>query len=486
MKKFRHVGMASILCFASMTCAAAPDANTSQEKRTSLSDLCAKSPADLKTLAVDPSIDVPRTVARRELLPRYQRLPGGRLVDLLMVTDPKPTLVDTDYKVVTLDASAKPGAPNVFSLSEGNGLLVAIADRKLTDFSAKDDTRDKILLSFRLPPLGDNLSSLLYRDDWYRQVDVYVLGCSTTGVPVLKSFGYGRSSVTNQSLCRIVALLFLIVVYSGAALCVSSIRNAKIGRLWSTSQSTSIGFWRHLDPVVLSAGDNGQGSATKLQMLFFTMIVLWLVFYIWLMTEHLSDLSNTVLLLMGIAGVGATAAAGADLAKSRLALDNWAWLVNRKWLPQGGISAVNTAKWRDIFTTNGVFDVPRFQLITFSIVVGFGLLATGADIADLSTYSIPSQLLSILGLSHVVYVASKLVAPPSVSDLDAQILKVREAEGVKAKAQAALDLASNTPGATTDAERKALNEAETSFRTAENVTRTAFVNIYQISPNTYY
>ena len=483
----RHIGTASMLCFVSMTCMGVPDTNASPVKSTSLGELCAtRSPADLKTLAVDPSIDVPRTVVRRELLPRYQRLPGGRSVDLMMVTDPKPTLADTDYKVVALDTSAKPGTPNVFSLSEGNGLLAAIADRKLTDFSANDDARDKILLGFRLPPLGDNLSSLLYRDNWYRPVDVYVLSCSTTGVSALKAFGYVRSSVTNQGLCRIVALLFLIVVYAVAALCVSSMRNAKIGRLWSTSQSTSVGFWKHLDPVVLSAGDDGRGSATKLQMLFFTMIVLWLVFYIWLMTEHLSDLSTTVLLLMGIAGVGATAAAGADLTKNRLALDNWAWLVNHKWLPQGGISAVTTAKWRDIFTTNGVFDVPRFQLVTFSMVVGFGLLATGADIADLSTYSIPSQLLSILGLSQVVYVAGKLVAPSSVSDLDAQIVKVREAEGVKGKAQAAFDLASNPPGTPTDSQRKALDEANAAFSAAEDVARTAFVTIYQIPPNTYY
>jgi hypothetical protein len=489
MKSILRCMTSLILCLASLTCVGAAEGKgtAAEGKATSLGELCAaKSTVDPKLLVVDPSIDVPRTVVRRELLPRYQRLPSGRTVDLMMVTDPKPTLSDTDYKVLALDASAKAGTPNVFSLSEGNGLEAAIADRKLTDFSAKDDSRDKMLLAFRLPPLGDDVASLVDPDRWYRRVDVYVLACSTTPVPELKAFGHVRSTVTSQGVCRIVALLFLILVYAGAALCMSSIRESKRGRLWHTSQSKVIGFWGHLDPVVLSSGDDGRGSATKLQMLFFTMIVLWLVFYIWLMTEHLSELSTTVLLLMGIAGVGATAAAGADLTKNRLALDNWAWLVNKNWLPQGGISAVNQAKWRDVFTTNGVFDVPRFQLVTFSVVVGFGLLASGADLADLSTYSIPTQLLSILGLSQVVYVAGKLVAPPSVSELDAQILKVREAEGVKAKAQAALDQARNTPGAATDAPRKALDEANAALAAAEGVARTAFVAIYQIPPSQYY
>jgi membrane protein implicated in regulation of membrane protease activity len=218
-------------------------------------------------------------------------------------------------------------------------------------------------------------------------------------------------------------------------------------------------------------------------MLFFTMIVLWLVFYIWLMTEHLSDLSNTVLLLMGIAGVGATAAAGADVAKNRLSLDNWAWLVNAKWLPQGGIAAVTKPRWRDIFTANGEFDVPRFQLITFSFVVGCALLASGADLADLSKFSIPQQLLSILGLSQVVYVAGKLVAPPTMADLDAQLTKMREAQGKLAAATADVARANV---ATAAADQKALDDAKAASKTAEDVARVAFVSVYQIAPGQYF
>lgn len=215
-------------------------------------------------------------------------------------------------------------------------------------------------------------------------------------------------------------------------------------------------------------------------MLFFTMIVLWLVFYIWLITEHLSDLSSTILLLMGIAGVGATAATGADVAKNRLSIDNWAWLVNAHWLPRGGIAARTVPRWRDIFTTAGEFDVPRFQLITFSFVVGCALLATGADLADLSKFSIPQQLLRILGLSQVVYVAGKLVAPPTVNDLDAQLTKLRQAESVLAVAR--MDSTRST-SVSQAADRKVLDDAESTFDAAEKVARVAFTTVYQISPD---
>ncbi len=188
-------------------------------------------------------------------------------------------------------------------------------------------------------------------------------------------------------------------------------------------------IWTHIfNPVVLTAGSNGLGNATNLQILFFSLIVFGLVTHIWMMTGHLTGLSQTIVLLMGISGIGGTAAAGADLAKNRLSFENWTWLVNRGWLPPGGVAEVNSAKWKDIFTTNGTFDVYHFQMVWFSVVVGVSLVGVGAQINDLSTFEVPAALLGILGLSQVVYVTGKLVAPPSISDLDAQIGKLRDAE----------------------------------------------------------
>lgn len=450
----------------------------------SFEGLCRGPKVDPGTAVIDATTSVPRTAKRREILPRFQRLPGGRPIDLEIVTDAETSPENTDFRVYTLNPFVKAGSPNVFSINEGNRLLAVSVD-KSTDFAANGeiDSRPKVMLTYTLPRLPTNVAAIVNYENWFQRVDVYVIGCSTAAGRPINSIGYIRATVTNQAYCRILAFLLLLIVYVLAAVCVSSLRYAKIGNLWSTAHSIRIGTWEHLDPVVLSASDNGKGSATKLQMLFFTMIVLWLVFYIWLMTEHLSDLSNTVLLLMGIAGVGATAATGADVAKNRLSLDNWAWLVTNKWLPQGGISAVTPPRWRDIFTTNGEFDVPRFQLITFSFVVGCALLASGADLADLSKFSIPQQLLSILGLSQVVYVAGKLVAAPTTAELDAQLTKLRESQTKLAMAQADVTRA---VAATAMADQKTLEDAKAAFKSAEDVARIAFVSVYQIAPGQYY
>ena len=84
-------------------------------------------------------------------------------------------------------------------------------------------------------------------------------------------------------------------------------------------------------------------------------------------------------------------------------------------------------------------------MICFSVVVGIALIGAGTQLNDLSSFSVPEALLGILGLSQVVYVAGKLVAPPSISDLDSQITNLQAAEK---KLRDAIDLsAANFPGA---------------------------------------
>jgi hypothetical protein len=181
-------------------------------------------------------------------------------------------------------------------------------------------------------------------------------------------------------------------------------------------KQTDIRFWRYLDPVLLTAGSNGKGNLAKLQILFFSVIVVGLVGYIVGRTGILSDLSPTILILLGIAGVGSAAAKATDVSRNRIDFDNWAWFVRKGWLPQGGLAAVNEAKWRDILTTDGEFDVYHFQNLIFSVVVGGALLVVG--LRDLASFSIPETLLGILGLSQVVYLGGKLVGAPSCAELN--------------------------------------------------------------------
>lgn len=106
---------------------------------------------------------------------------------------------------------------------------------------------------------------------------------------------------------------------------------------------------------------------------------------------------------------------------------------------------MNSAKWRDIVASDGEFDIYRYQSCIFSLVVGGALLTAG--ITALASFSIPDTFLGILGLSQVVYIAGKLVAPPSVADLNRATTTLRDLERKFRIAAAAKPDPSPPPGA---------------------------------------
>jgi hypothetical protein len=97
------------------------------------------------------------------------------------------------------------------------------------------------------------------------------------------------------------------------------------------------------------------------------------------------------------------------------------------WLTEHGLACDQTARWRDIVTSDGEFDVYRFQNVVFSLVVVGALL--GAGFSDLSTFAIPLNLLGILGLSQIVYVGGKLATPPSFDELNKAATDLRKKDG---------------------------------------------------------
>ena len=187
-----------------------------------------------------------------------------------------------------------------------------------------------------------------------------------------------------------------------------------------------------LDPgVYLTSGFNDKASLSQFQIFCFTLLVLGLLVFILMRTSVLSDISSDVLLLLGISATGAAGSKVANEMKKRLSFDNWAWLRNNQWLTSyevgvGQAAIKSRAKWGDLLKSGGSFDIYSFQLATFSIIVGIGLIKS--DPSALATFTIPSNLLGVLGLSNVVYIAGKAVTPSSVGELDKKMDDLRHAE----------------------------------------------------------
>jgi hypothetical protein len=270
----------------------------------------------------------------------------------------------------------------------------------------------------------------------WQSANVRVYACESAAAPSIN--GIIRMHVSSSSWTTPLVAITVIILYVAAALAFRT--KLPIGA--AATPAALAARRRFLDPVVMTAGIDGKGSLSKLQIMFFSVIVFALLLFILLRTGELSDLSQTVLLLLGIAAVGSTAAKGADLQQNRLDFENWSWLAQKNWIGVGGLAQSNEARWSDILTTDGEFDAYRYQSCIFSLVVGIALLVVG--VSQLASFEIPTTLLGVLGLSQVVYVAGKLVSPPAMADLNKAIKKLRDLEqAVQAAA------AKRTPPATT-------------------------------------
>jgi len=248
---------------------------------------------------------------------------------------------------------------------------------------------------------------------YWQKSDLYLYTCGTLGSPARVSKTNIRLSPYWSSLWACAICILLAYVWIAFAL--------------RKGDHTFLSFMRSLNPVKVTAGPDGKGSLSKFQILCFSLTVFGLILLFMLQTGVLSDLSATILALLGISGIGATVAKGADAQRTTLSPENRAWLLRKGWLTtiKKDIDTSN-ASWRDFFTTDGEFDVYRYQSFIFGLVVIFSLIAAG--VTQLSTFVIPDTILGIVGLSQAVYIGGKLVTPTNIADVNAAIADLRDRE----------------------------------------------------------
>lgn len=289
---------------------------------------------------------------------------------------------------------------------------------KRQDVVTRRAVESDALVKKRLLETDQTIVTLNMGDDfaWFwSRVDLYLYTCNP---PVGES--PARVSVASVRLSPywlslLLAALTVVALYVWAAF------------VLRTKDHTFFSFVRELNPAKVSAGADGKASLATFQTLSFSLVVVGLILFFMLQTGSLLNLSGTVLALLGISGVGSTIARGADAQRNSLSADNRAWLLRRNWIPAAKppIDSSN-ASWSDFFSTDGVFDVYRYQSFIFALLVIGSLIAAGAT--ELSTFAIPETILGIVGLSQMVYIGGKFVTQTTMSDLNAAIADLRDRE----------------------------------------------------------
>jgi hypothetical protein len=301
-----------------------------------------------------------------------------------------------------------------FTAFERDDGRIHILDRQDTltrrAVSADELVRKKLLSTDQIIASID-----MYSEDagLWRKSDMYLYTCGTSGSPSSVSRLNVRISPYSYSLWLtglVVLLAYFWLAYS-----------------LRKHENTFESYLRALNPVKITSGPDGKGSLAKFQVLYFSLLVFALILLLLLQVGMLTDLSSTILILLGINGLGATIAKGADTGRTEIAEENKAWLLRHGWIPRGAPAVDNSkASWRDFFTTDSEFDVYRYQSFIFSVLVGVALVAAG--VSQLSSFDIPVTILGILGLSQAVYIGGKLVTRTNMAEVNDTIADLRERE----------------------------------------------------------
>jgi hypothetical protein len=297
--------------------------------------------------------------------------------------------------------------------------LPAPSDNPLV--AAKRIAADDLLINFAVPsPYGSAADG-----PWpWQSVKLVAIACDKSGKVVFVS-APREITVSGRWLSIGFALIPAAIIYllvAGASVSFDRGKKASVAR----PSRGKRGFFRALDPVCMTSGPDGKGSLARLQILFFTILIACILSFLLFRIGYLSDMSSTVLALLGISAVGAAASKATDGTQLRLEAENWAWLTSRYWLPENGLGPYTTPRWRDLVTSEDGFDVYHFQMLVFSLVVGVALLQAGCT--DIASFKIPDTLLGVLGLSQAAYVGGKLVSPPAYGDLDKLLTEIRTME----------------------------------------------------------
>lgn len=356
---------------------------------------------------------------RARLIPPYNFLPAGETVSLA-----SDRIYDEKVKVKVAFESLDP-TDWVWPIDS------AIA-RKISN--------DNLLITNHTLPDGSTLTVGVptITEWWWRNGRVTVVGCDSSDQVVF--VGQFDTVYSGFGIALLASLVATGMIYLFAALAVW--RFEQPIRAEKDANGKQLKWYRYLDPVVLCSNSHSEGSLSRLQILFFSTLVFALLLYVLLRIGVLSEVSDTVLLLLGISAVGAASTKVAETQKQRLDGANYYWLISKGWLPKNGLAATNVAKWGDILTGPDGFDVYHFQMLIFSLVVGVALLRIG--LTDLANFTIPTNLLAVLGLSQAVYLGGKIVEQPTMNSLNEGLKDLREK----------LEPDATAPGATQEAKAK--------------------------------
>jgi len=152
-----------------------------------------------------------------------------------------------------------------------------------------------------------------------------------------------------------------------------------------------ISTFSKFNPIWFVSGEDGRASLSLAQILIWTILVFSASFYILEVSGKLLDLTDDVLILLGITG-GVSLIANIVSENNNVNVDNIK--VKR-----------HQSKWLDLFQSDGKPDLFRVQMALFTVLAV--IFVTGQIYAELVFPKFPEGLLALITISNGIYLGSK-------------------------------------------------------------------------------
>ena len=168
-----------------------------------------------------------------------------------------------------------------------------------------------------------------------------------------------------------------------------------------------------LNPIWFVSGKYGNASLSLAQILLWTILVFSASFYVLVVSGKLLDLTNEVLMLLGIAGGSSLIAkiSAATKSSSGVVIDS---------------QASKNPKWLNLFQTEGRPDLYKVQLALFTTLAA--IFVTAKIYGTLEFPELPAGLLTLIGISNGVYLGAKVSSNTVFEKLAGKSNELQQAE----------------------------------------------------------
>ncbi|MFH0728258.1 MAG: hypothetical protein V2B19_18205 [Pseudomonadota bacterium] len=179
-------------------------------------------------------------------------------------------------------------------------------------------------------------------------------------------------------------------------------RKKVLERTTASSETLCKDWKTKLNPVWIVSGKVGGASLSLAQILLWSVLVFSASFYVWVVSGKLLDLTNDVLMLLGIAGGASVIAKITASAKDG----------------KGQALAGETErepKWLDLIKSEGRPDLYKFQMALFTTLAA--VFVTREIYSTLTFPILPAGLLTLIGMSNGVYLTAKASSKTAFEEL---------------------------------------------------------------------